>query len=273
VTDYIGHCFGPFSLEYEDNLLQLDRHLADFFAYLDQRIGMQNILIVFASDHGIDAIPEYRLSLAPSAAQGQTGTYPDTNEYEGLGGRHYPDRFIARLNETLKKQLATDQNLIAAFWNPNLYLDTQAVKRAGLDEKVVSKALAEEVMSLSGFAVAISYEDMTTGRIPQNDVAHKMSNSFSPLRSGDVMIVQKPFWYLYPDPDTYAAMHGSPYTYDTHVPVIFAGSNMKAMRLSRPIEPTDIAATIAEYLGHCPPSHCIGEPLAEVLECKRRHER
>ncbi len=100
-----------------------------------------------------------------------------------------------------------------------------------------------------------------------------MSNAFSPLRSGDVMIVQKPFWYLYHDPDKYAAMHGSPYTYDTYVPVIFAGSHIKGMRLSRPIEPTDIAATIAEYLGLCPPACCIGKLLTEVIDCKRHPHR
>jgi len=268
-TDYIGHAFGPFSLEYEDNLLQLDRHLTDFFAYLDRRIGMQNILIVFASDHGTDAIPESRMSLAPSALPGQAGIYPNAREYEGLGGRHYPDQFIAALNEKLKERFATDRNLVAAFWNPNLYLDIQAVQKTGLDKKVVAEVLAEAVTSLDGFAVAIPYDDMAAGRMPRNDVTRKMSNAFNLLRSGDVMIVQNPFWYLYHDAEKFAAMHGSPYTYDTHVPVIFAGPNTKGTRLSRPIEPTDIAATIAEYLGYCPPSNCVGKPLVEVVESRR----
>jgi hypothetical protein len=265
-TDYIGHCFGPFSLEYEDNLLQLDRLLGEFFVHLDQRIGLQNILIVFTSDHGTDAIPEYRLSLTPAASQRHASGGPDDAGHETWGGRHYPDRFIATLNAKLKQRFSVDRDLIVAFWNPNLYLDLKAVQEAGVDRKLVAEVLAEAVTSFNGFAAAVSYDAMKAGRLPQNDMSRKMSNAFNPRRSGDVMIIQRPFWYLYHDPEEFGAMHGSPYTYDTHVPVIFAGRGIKGSRLARPIEPTAIAATIAAYLRQCPPSGCIGIPLEEVLE-------
>lgn len=272
-TDYIGHCFGPFSLEYEDNLLQLDKNLAGFFAYLDGKIGLEHILIAFTSDHGTDGIPEYRRSLAPTAAQkSQTDLYNGCQP-DGLGGRHYPDKFVAKLNGMLKKQFSTDRDLIAAFWNPNLYLDPAAIHAAGLDKKTVSRVLAEAVMTLDGFALAFSYDDMMCGNLPKNKLADKMSNAFNPLRSGDVMVIQKPFWYLYPEADTYGAMHGSPYTYDTHVPMIFAGADLKRMRISRPVEPADIAATLSEYLGNCFPSGCVGEPLEEVLKQKNNRSK
>jgi len=269
-TDYIGHCFGPFSLEYEDDLLQLDRLLADFFTYLDQTIGWEHVLIAFASDHGTDAIPEYRISMLTSQADEKSDS--SVQAHEALGGRHDPEKFIATLNERLKERFGIENDLVAAFWNPNLYLDRHAVQDARLDRRVVAKALAQAVVELDGFAAAVPYEDLNAGLLPRSDLFNEMSNAFNPVRSGDVMIVQTPFWYLYHDPETFAAMHGSPYAYDTHVPVIFAGSGITQMRLGRPIEPTAVAPTIAAWLGQCQPSGCLGDPLEEVMQSVRERK-
>ena len=81
----------------------------------------------------------------------------------------------------------------------------------------------------------------------------------------NVLIVQNQFWYLYPNADQFSAMHGSPYEYDTYVPIMVAGPGVKAQTVSRPVGPEDIAATIAAHLGIKPPSGSVGRPLDEAL--------
>ncbi len=76
----------------------------------------------------------------------------------------------------------------------------------------------------------------------------------------------KAFWYLSPNPDQYSAMHGSPYGYDTYVPIMFAGPGIKQQKIERPVAPRDIAPTVTAYLGIKPPSGAVGNPLSEVLQ-------
>jgi predicted AlkP superfamily pyrophosphatase or phosphodiesterase len=247
-TDYLGHAFGPDSLEAEDNLLRLDQTLADLFAFIDQQVGLDKTLIVLASDHGTDAIPEYKTSLGIAA------------------GRHRPDEFIAQANASLQARFNTTENLVVAFWNPSLYLDGAALTKLNLDVTTAERALAEAMMELPGFALALTRTDLMAGDIPSTSTADKIQAAFHPKRSGNVLIVQEPFWYLYPNPDQFSAMHGSPYSYDTYVPIMFAGPGIKAQRITRLVAPRDIAATIAAYVGILPPSGSVGTPLSEILD-------
>lgn len=246
-TDYIGHAFGPNSLEAEDNLLQMDRTLADLFAFIDQTIGLDKTLIVLSSDHGIDATPEYKKTLGFEA------------------GRHYPDKFIEQVNEALKERFNTDKNLVATFWNPSLYLDLDEVEALGLDVEKVEQALAEEILEVPGIAMAMTRTDLLAGEVTHTPITEKIQLAFHPQRSGNVLIVQDQYWYLYPNADQFSAMHGSPYSYDTYVPVMVVGPGVEAQQVNRSVGPEDIASTIAAYIGITPPSGSIGEPLEEVL--------
>jgi hypothetical protein len=135
-----------------------------------------------------------------------------------------------------------------------------------LDIAAIERAVVKSLAAQPGVAAAFSRTDMLAGRVPGNVVVQRMLRSFHPERSGNVVIVQKPFWYLYPKPDTYSAMHGSPHTYDTHVPIVFAGPGMTRMRVARRVGPEDIAPTIAAYLGVPLPCCAYGDPLVEVLD-------
>lgn len=247
VTDYIGHAFGPNSLEAEDNLLRLDATLADFFAYIDETVGLANTMIVLSSDHGIDAVPEYKQSLGLAA------------------GRHYPEKFLAQVNAELKQRFNTDADLVSTFWNPSLYLDLPAVEKLSVSVETVERALVEAILKVPGFAFAVTRTDLLAGRVTDHPVMNKLQRAFHPTRSGNVLIVQDPFWYLYPNPDEFAAMHGSPYTYDTYVPIMFAGPGISQRTVSRLVGPEDMASTVTSYLGIDPPSGSVGEPLVEVL--------
>jgi len=246
-TDYIGHAFGPNSLESEDNQLQLDRSLADFFADVDWLVGLDRTLIVLSSDHGIDEIPEYTQHLGCDA------------------GRHVPEDFIAAANGALKARFGIADDLVLTFQNPSLYLDEARVQALGLALPEVERALADAMVALPGFDMAVTRSDLLEGRVPNTKVMDMVTRAFHPKRSGNVLVVQSPSWYLYPEAQKYAAMHGSPYSYDTYVPIFFTGPGIASGATQRPVAPEDIASTITAYLGIKPPSGNMGNPLLEVV--------
>lgn len=246
--DYVGHAFGPYSLEYEDYILQLDIILETLFEHVAMTIGMDNTLIILASDHGVDLIPEYH----------QTINIP--------AGRLDPEEFIMAANRALKKKFSIQEELIQTFWNPYIYLELGTIKNLGLHVPVVEKSAANELLNYPGIAMAVTRTELLEGRIPPSQVREKIRVSFHPERSGNVFIVQEKHWYLYHDSDKYAAMHGSPYKYDTHVPVLLAGKGLKAQTVERIIHPEDLAPTVAFYLQINPPSGSTGSPLKEVVE-------
>lgn len=248
VTDYIGHAFGPDSLEAEDNLLRLDRTIADLLAFIDRRVSLEETLVVLTSDHGVDAIPEAR------AEQG----------FEA--GRHRPDQFVPRANAHLKAVFDTDADLVAAFYPPGLYLDRQRIRELGLEMADVQRSLAAFMENLPGFVHAFASVDIVGGRLPDTEAAQRVTAAYYPQRSGDVVLVQSPFWYLSRNPHDDAATHGSPYSYDTHVPIFIAGPGIAAGTVTRPVAPRDIAPTISTYLGIALPSASVGNVLSEVFE-------
>jgi predicted AlkP superfamily pyrophosphatase or phosphodiesterase len=246
-TDYIGHAFGPNSLEAEDNMLQLDRSLASFFADIENHLGLDNTLIVLSSDHGMDEIPEFTQHLGCDA------------------GRHVPEDFIAGANAAIKTRFDVTDDLVLTFKNPSLYLDEARVRALGLDLATVETALAETMVAMPGFAHAVTRSDLLAGLVPDTELMGRVSKAFHPQRSGNVLLVQSPSWYLYPEAQKFAAMHGSPYGYDTYVPIFFAGPGIAPGTSQRPVAPEDIASTITACLGVKAPSGNSGNPLIEVV--------
>ena len=245
-TDSIGHTYGPHSLEYEDNLLRLDATLAELFAFLDATVGLDRTLIILSSDHGMGAIPEYKQSLGFQA------------------GRHYPEKFVKLADTALQHRFQSADNFVIGFWRPSLYLNRETIKKLGLAPGTVENALAEEILKVPGIALAVTRTNLLAGNVPNTPMMSKVQRAFHPRRSGDVIIVQEQFWYLYENPRK-SANHGSPYRYDTHVPVMFAGPGIKPQAVHRSVTPADIAPTLSAYLGINPPSGSVGTQLIEVL--------
>lgn len=255
VTDYIGHAWGPNSLEYEDNLLWLDQTLGDLFSYIDKTVGLDKTLIFLSADHGIDEVPENIT----------TGFYM-TRSGEGAG-RHDPKKFILKVNNALQKRYNTKENFIAAFWNPSLYLNMATVEKLKLNVAEVETHLRDAIMKVDGVAVAATRTDLLTGRVTGTPIMDRLQRAFHPSRSGNVLFLQEQGWYLYPQVGAFAAMHGSPYSYDTYVPIMFAGPGIKkGVVVNRLVGPEDIAATVATYLRTKPPSGSVGDVLYEVVD-------
>lgn len=247
VTDYIGHAFGPNSLEAEDNLMRLDRTLAQLFAATDLTVGLDHTLVVLSSDHGVSAIPEHLQGLGISS------------------GRLRPARLQAHLNEALSQRFDTDKKLVLALAVPGVYLDPLAIQEEGLDVREVERFVADELLRQPGIAYALTRTDLLADKTSSDPIIAKVQRAFHPQRSGNVMIVQQASWYLYSNPDIFSAMHGSPYPYDTYVPIMFAGPGIDVRTVERLVGPQDVAPTIAALLSIGPPSGCTGKPLLEVL--------
>ncbi len=251
-TDYVGHVFSPSSLETEDNLLRLDRTLAELFKFVDDKVGLDNTLIVLSADHGAPEAPEYMASLGMKT------------------GRISPKRIDTKtVFDSLKKQFGVGKELIKLYYHPYIYLDLELIKSKRLDQAKVERALAKELMKVPGIAMAVASSDLVSGNLPDLPVIQQIRRNFHRNRSGDIYMVQEQYWWMYTteDPPT-AAMHGSPWAYDTYVPVFFAGGGVTAQTIYRRMSPYDIAATLSARLGIKPPSGSVGTPLVEVLREK-----
>ena len=249
-TDYVGHIFGPSSLEAEDNILRLDRTLAKLFKTLDKKIGLDNVLIVLSADHGGPDTPGYL------AEHNTPSGYVAPSSWE-------KDAAIKRI----KKRFNIKGKLIEKFVHPYLYLSAEVNKNLVIDRVALDHAISAELAAFKGVHSAISSKAIEQGQLDDNYVNQMVKNNFHPLRSGDFYVVFKPNWFINDfDGLTVASTHGSPWRYDTYVPVIFAGAGIEDNNIHRRINTVDIAPTLSAYLGIKPPSGAVGEVLFELFE-------
>jgi len=249
-TDYIGHDFGPYSLEAEDNLLRLDQTLQELLRFIDDRVGLENTLVVLSSDHGVAPAPEYMTRMGISAE------------------RHQPQQFMSRANAALRARFNTNSDLALAFLKPGIYLDEPTIESLGLKLVEVERELAAEILKIPGFSNAFSRSDLLAGVMQDTHQARLAANSVHPVRSGNVILAQDPFWFLSSEPEGDAATHGSPYNYDTHVPIMLAGPGIGNNRSNSKVSPRDLAPTISDYFGIPAPSRATGTPLPGLFDQK-----
>lgn len=251
-TDYVGHVFGPSSLEAEDNLLRLDRTLADLFAYVDKQVGLKNTIIVLSADHGAPEAPGYLKSV------GIPADYVAEEKWDEL-----PEMV------ELKQRLGFQQPLIQEYFPPYLYLNRAAILEKGLNQETVERAAAKALMAQPEVALAVASTALRQGAVADNMLTRAVLHNDNPKRSGDIYLVFKPDHYINEFAGlSVASVHGSPWRYDTFVPVVFAGGQLTGKRVYRPIEPTEIAPTLSALLGIKPPSGARDAPLMEVMPGK-----
>jgi arylsulfatase A-like enzyme len=253
-TDYVGHLFGPSSLESEDQILRLDRAIADLIGFVDKYVGLDRTLIVLSADHGAADPPGYLNML------GIPATYINPASWNTVPG----------LLRIAKRFGLENKKLISSYFHPYIYLNRQAIKEAGVSQAEVEAAVAEEVMKLPGVGLAVYSSALATGTYPDLPLIRSVLMNHNPARSGDVFVVFEPHSFINDfDGLTVAANHGSPWSYDTFVPLIFAGHKLEAMTVARRVHTVDLAPTLAALLGTKPPSGSAGKPLVEVLESAR----
>jgi len=248
-TDYVGHVFGSSSLEAEDNILRLDRTLAELFALVDKEVGLENTLIVLSADHGGPDAPGYLNSLNIPAGYIEPKTW---------------DRAAAI--ERIKEQFKIKDELIETYAHPYLYFSTGVKNDKRIDQEKLEAAVVDELSKFPGVSLAVSSSALRRGNLPDNELYRAVTRNFHPKRSGDVFIVFEPNWFINDfDGLTVASTHGSPWQYDTYVPIVFAGADLQAQVIDRKVYTVDVAPTLSAYMNIKAPSGSIGTPLKEVL--------
>ena len=132
--------------------------------------------------------------------------------------------------------------------------------------EALEAAVVEELSKFPGVSLAVSSAALRRGNLPDTHLYRSVVNNFNPKRSGDIFIVFEPNWFINDfDGLTVASTHGSPWRYDTYVPIVFAGMQLTPRTVDRKVHTVDIAPTLSSYLGLKPPSGAVGSPLEEVL--------
>jgi predicted AlkP superfamily pyrophosphatase or phosphodiesterase len=252
-TDYIGHLFGPSSLESEDQILRLDRTLEKLFQFVDRKIGLDKTVIVLSADHGGPEAPGYVRQL------GFETDYIVPGEFDKAGAI-----------EALKQRFGIGDKLIHTYFHPYLYLNRKAIREHGLDQAEVEQAVCDELVKFDGVNLAVSSSALARGEFPESPVIGAVMKNFQPKRSGDIYVVFDPHRFINDfDGLTVACTHGSPWRYDTFVPLMFAGPGIPQRRVDRTVYTVGVAPTLAKLLGIKSPSGAMSPPLTEVLDAHR----
>lgn len=266
-NDYVGHRFGPYSQEVMDVTLRTDRQLATLLDFVDAKVGLANTLIALTADHGVAPIPEHAARLGLGGARLRT-----TDLFAAIRAA-----ISARYNREHKSPdpsadylLQVNENGVRRDWllNGNLYFNYDALRRDGVDIEEFSEVVVAGALSVPGIARCFTRLQLLRGQTSITDpIERRVLHGFSPSRSGDVVVVAEPFKYL---GEAITATHGSPYSYDTHVPTIIMGSGVNAGRYLEPASPADIAPTLSALLQLTAPSNCTGRVLLEALKNNSR---
>lgn len=248
-TDYIGHFFGPSSLESEDNILRLDRTLANLLAFIDKKIGLENTLIVLSADHGSPEAPGYLESMGIPTGY----VSPDSWDKQPAIDR-------------IKSEFGVSGKLIEGYDHPYLYLSNEVISNSEIDLLALETAIVDELVHFPGVSTAVSSIALERGIVADTYLTQAMTNNYHAKRSGNVYLVFDPGWFINDlDGLSVTVVHGSPWPYDTFVPIIFAGTNLEPQTVSRKVHTVDVALTLANIVGAKPPSGASGAVLLEVL--------
>lgn len=251
-NDYVGHRYGPYSQEMMDITLRTDRKIEELLNFVDRRVGLRNTLVVFTADHGVAPSPE------EAAAHGLAGSRITRGDVLNA----MRNAVSARYNPKSQQPDPT-ADYIQAFFNGNVYFNRVALKRDRIDADELERVCGDAAMTVPGINRYFTRTQLLRRAIsPEDVIARRVLHGFYPLRSGDVILVYDSFKYLdIPIPVT----HGSPYSYDTHVPMIFLGSSFRAGQYMQPAMPSDIAPTLAAVLRIQAPSNSMGRVLTECI--------
>lgn len=245
VNDYVGHMFGPNSQEAEDNLLRLDHTLSDLFQYIDQHIGLDQVLIALSADHGVDSIPEYKQAQGFPAMRGNI--------------KHS----IQQIEKLAQKKYATTLPLLRDVVVPDVYFNLENIQQANLKQPEVEAFFAQHILALKTVNKVLFASELKKQRPSQDPIINQVTNSYYQGRSGQLVMVLNSSTL---SGQGTAASHGSPYRYDTHVPLYFAGLSLTPGHYFHPTSPEDLAPTLSAVMKINLPDKATGKILTQVLK-------
>jgi len=241
-SDYVGHQFGPNSMEVEDMYLHLDKDIASFLHYLDEKVGKDNYLLFLTADHGAAHNASF------------------LNDLDVPAGSTAADMLDA-LNTNLKTIFHRD-TLVKDIMNYQLYLNEEEMISAKLDREKVKLAIRDWFYKRPEVEYVVDLENINGIALPE-PIHTMVVNGYYRPRSGQMQVIFNPGWY---ETKAYGTTHGTWQPYDTHIPLLWYGWHIPKGTSHRTIHMTDIAPTVAALLHIQMPNGCIGSVITEVVK-------
>lgn len=234
--DYIGHFYGPHSVEMEDAIIQLDAELESFFKFVKKNVG-NDVLFFLTADHGAVNVPRYL-----------TDQKIPSGYFDG-------DACGSILNAYFKNTYEVEK-IVENYYNAQLQLDENTIKEHGLNADFVKEKVIQIIKGFAGVQDVLVIKDLKKGT--SSAMEEKAINGYYYSRSGDYFIILKPGWIHDQKKGT---THGSGYSYDTHVPLIFMGTGITHGSSNQMVNIRDIAPTISTLINISFPNGTTGNPL------------
>jgi len=262
--DYVGHRYGPYSQEVMDVTLRVDQQIAALLDFVDSRVGLRNTIVILSADHGVAPIPEHATAIGLSGGR-VNSTQAVAKVKAALTARYNPSGKTPDPTADYILKYDDAGRMRDGMINANLYFNLAALNRDGVNLEEIQRVSAAALMTVPGIARCFTRDQLLRGAVSSTDaIERRVLHGFYPQRSGDVIVVTDAFKYFIESEIT--ATHGSPYTYDTHVPQIIMGGRLKGGKYFQAAAPTDIAPTVAAVLGIQPPSNSVGRVLIEAIQ-------
>jgi len=261
-NDYVGHRFGPYSQEVMDVTLRVDRNIATLLDFVETRVGLANTLVAFTADHGVSPIPEHAAALGLGGGRVKFTDVMGTIQ-AAISARYNPQGKSPDPTADYLLKFSEGGKPREWFINSTIYFNYDALRRDGVNVEEFSPVVCAAALTVPGVARCFTRTQLLRGATSIGDpIERRVLHGFYPSRSGDIILVAEPYKYL---AETLTATHGSPYSYDTHVPTILMGSGITPGRYFEAATPADIAPTLSALLRITPPSNVTGRVLVEAL--------
>jgi hypothetical protein len=266
-NDLVGHSFGPDSQEVLDITLRSSEIIRKLLAVLDKQVGQGNYVLIVTADHGLGPLPEVVRTgqgrYVPAARGSAPGDASETHFTPS--GRIVPKEWKKRVEAALNRnwpgwadRISASPGSRPAEWTLGLpedqwlYLNQELIRAAGLEPTEVEQVLARELRTFSEVLTAYTRTQIKQGLPAGDAIGKRLRRSFHPERSGDVAFILRPYFFLW-DSKT-GTSHGTPYPYDTHVPLVVFGPGIKPAWHDEPISPQATAALLTRLLRLPPPA-------------------
>ncbi|AKD05537.1 alkaline phosphatase PafA [Pontibacter korlensis] len=244
--DYVGHSFGPNSIEAEDVFLRLDQEIAELISTIENEVGKGEVLFFLSADHGAAHVPAYMQSMKVPAGVATSHVVRDSIDA-------YLDKLYGKgdwVERYINQQVYLNRNLI----------DSKKLARAEVQQRVADYVLRFDGVMRAVPAATLQSSNWGTGMMA------RVESGFNAKRSGDVVLLLEPGWFEGYGSDPKGTTHGSQANYDTHVPLVWYGWNVKAGESEAEAAVSDIAATIAAWLYIQEPNGSVGKPLQVYMK-------
>ena len=244
-TDYIGHSFGPNSIETEDTYLRLDKEIATLLNLLDKEVGKNNYTIFLSADHGVAHIPKY------------------LEKHKLPNGGVSSSSVEKKLNSFLKDKYGFDSICLTSA-NYQYYLNNVLIEKEKLDKEEIIESAIIYLPTIDGIDRAFDYSDLQEAMLP-TELKEQFTKGYYPKRCGEILVVLKP-GYIDDEYGGKGTTHGIWNPYDAHIPLLFYGYGIAKGKTFTKTYMTDIAPTISNLLHIQMPSGCIGNTVNEAIK-------